>query len=218
MVYGVRQSRLSDTALKRHTAALFYRIFNQLSGDKIPENVGDFRLMDRKVIDAVLKLDEKNRFMKGIFSWVGFKTKAVQYHRAPRIAGTTNWNYWKLWNFALDGLISFSSLPLKVWTYIGAFISLFSFGYIANIIVRTLVYDNPVDGWSSLMVTILFFGGVQLISLGIIGEYLGRLFIESKNRPIYLIESVESVGDSAETNSIIQNSKADQMQDESESV
>ncbi|MGQ7848582.1 glycosyltransferase family 2 protein [Granulosicoccus sp. 3-233] len=191
MVYGVRESRGCDTPMKRNTSVLFYYIFNKLSRDKIPENVGDFRLMDRKVIDAVLSLEEKNRFMKGMFSWVGFKTKAVPYHRAPRAAGNTSWNYWKLWNFALDGVIGFSSLPLRVWTYIGAFISLFSFLFIANIVFRKLVFGNPVDGWSSLMVTVLFFGGIQLISLGIIGEYLGRLFIESKNRPVYLVDTVE---------------------------
>ena len=149
--------------------------------------------MDRKVINAVLSLGEKNRFMKGMFSWVGFKTKAVHYHRAARAAGSTSWNYWKLWNFALDGVIGFSSLPLRVWTYIGAFISLFSFAFIANVVIRKFMFGNPVDGWSSLMVTILFFGGIQLISLGIIGEYLGRLFIESKNRPIYLVDSVEEL-------------------------
>lgn len=191
MVYGVRESRRSDTVMKRSTAALFYFIFNLLSKDVIPENVGDFRLMDRKVVDAVLSLPEKNRFMKGMFSWVGFSSKGVPYHRATRFTGKTSWNYWKLWNLALDGVVSFSSLPLRIWTYIGALISLSSFLYIATIITRKILYGNPVDGWSSLMVTILFFGGVQLISLGIIGEYLGRLFIESKNRPIYLVESVD---------------------------
>lgn len=190
VVYGVRASRASDTALKRHTAALFYRVFNKLSRDRIPENVGDFRLMDRRVVDAVLSLPEKGRFMKGLFSWVGFKSIAVPYTRQARARGTSTWGYWKLWNFALDGLFGFSSLPLRIWTYAGALVAMVSLLYGAAIIVRKLVFDVAVDGWTSLMVAVVFFGGVQLISLGVMGEYLGRIFIESKNRPIYLVDSV----------------------------
>jgi len=193
VVYGVRENRDADSRLKRYTSSVFYRVFNKLSRDPIPENVGDFRLMDRRVVEAVLSMPEKNRFMKGIFSWVGFSSCSVGYRRNERSAGTTKWNYWKLWNFALDGLIGFSSIPLRIWTYAGIAISLLSFAYGGTIVFRKLVFGIAVEGWASLMVAVVFFGGVQLISLGVIGEYLGRIFVESKNRPIFLVDTVSDV-------------------------
>ena len=190
VVYGVRNNRMSDSVAKRATARWFYVLFNKLTNSKIPENVGDFRLMDRVVVTAVKELRERNRFMKGLFAWVGYKSIGVPYERPNRAAGYTKWNFWKLWNFALDGLISFSTVPLRVWTYLGVFISMVSMFYSIYIISRTLLYGIDVPGYASIMTAILFFGGVQLISLGVIGEYLGRLFIEVKNRPIYLVDKV----------------------------
>jgi polyisoprenyl-phosphate glycosyltransferase len=187
VVYGVRGSRESDGLVKRTTAGLFYRFFNKLTDLRIPENTGDFRLMDRKVVDALKLLPERNRFMKGLFAWVGYKQVGVEYIREARAAGTTKWNYWRLWNFALDGITSFSTLPLRLWSYVGAFISLLSFVYAAFLIVRTLVQGVDVPGYASLMVVMLFLGGIQLITLGIIGEYVGRLYRESKARPLYLV-------------------------------
>ena len=190
VVYGVRHNRMSDSVAKRATARWFYVLFNRLTQSKIPENVGDFRLMDRVVVQSVQKLQERNRFMKGLFAWVGYNSIGVPYERPNRAAGYTKWNFWKLWNFALDGFISFSTVPLRVWTYLGVFISMISMFYSVYIITSTLIYGIDVPGYASIMTAVLFFGGVQLISLGVIGEYLGRLFIEVKNRPIYLVDKV----------------------------
>jgi glycosyltransferase involved in cell wall biosynthesis len=187
VVYGVRGSRDSDGILKRTTAGLFYRIFNRLTDMKIPENTGDYRLMDRKVVDALKLLPERNRFMKGLFTWVGYRQVGVEYVREQRAAGTTKWNYWRLWNFALDGITSFSTLPLRLWSYVGATISVLAFLYATFLIIRTLVYGVDMPGYASLMVVMLFLGGIQLITLGIIGEYVGRLYRESKGRPLYLV-------------------------------
>lgn len=187
VVYGVRAERASDGPLKRWTAGAFYRLFNRLTATQIPADTGDFRLMDRSVVAAVRGLRERNRFMKGLFAWVGFRQTAVAYTRAPRAAGASSWTYWRLWNFALDGITSFSTVPLRLWSYIGAAVALSGFAYAAFLVVRTLAFGRDVPGFASIMVAVLFLGGVQLISLGVIGEYLGRLYLEAKGRPLYLV-------------------------------
>jgi polyisoprenyl-phosphate glycosyltransferase len=188
MVYAERRARDGETWLKRATSGLFYRLMQHLGRVQLPRNTGDFRLMSRRVVDAVLQLREQHRFMKGLFAWVGFPTMAVQYDRAPRQAGTTKWNYWKLWNLALDGITGFTVMPLKVATYLGLAVALFAVVFGAQLVIRTLLFGNPVAGYPSMMAVILFLGGVQLITLGVIGEYLGRVFNETKRRPLYLIE------------------------------
>ena len=188
VVYGVRIDRNADTFLKKMTANFFYKIYNLISETKIPDNVGDFRLLDRKVIDAVLSIKEKKLFMKGIFNWVGFKSIGVPYKRQQRAAGITKWSYWKLWNFALDGITSSTTLPLRIWTYFGAFVACFSFLYGFFIIIRTLIFGIDIPGYASLLVCILFLGGIQLLALGIFGEYIGRIFAEVKDRPLYIID------------------------------
>ena len=190
VVYGVRQSRNSDSLGKRLSADGFYRVFNKLTPTPVPANAGDFRLMDRRVVDRVRELPERTRFMKGLFAWVGFRSTAVTYDRPAREAGQSAWSYWKLWNFALDGLTSFSTMPLRVWTYVGLTVSLLSFLYASFLIIRTLFFGVDLPGYASLMVVILFLGGIQLISLGVIGEYLGRVFLEVKQRPLYLVDRV----------------------------
>ena len=197
MVYATRVERESDTVVKRMTASLFYTFYNRLTTVAIPPNAGDFRLMDRRVVDALRQLPERNRFMKGLFSWPGFKQAEITYTRQQRQHGTTKFNYWKLWNFAIDGLTAFSTVPLRIWTYLGGGIAMLAFVYAAFLIVRTLLYGIDVPGYASLMVVILFLGGVQLISLGIIGEYLGRTYDEVKQRPIYLIDTVYAYTDAS---------------------
>ncbi|MEB3219524.1 MAG: glycosyltransferase family 2 protein [Nostocales cyanobacterium 94392] len=187
VVYATRRSRRGDTWIKRFTANLFYQIIGQISHVQIPPNTGDYRLLDRCVVEAVKQMPEKTRFMKGIFSWVGFKQTSILYDRPTRYQGITKWNYWRLWNFAIDGITSFSLLPLKVWSYVGVIFSLTAFLYAALLIIRTLIFGIDVPGYASLMVAILFLGGVQLLTLGIIGEYIGRIFEEVKNRPLYLV-------------------------------
>ena len=162
---------------------------------RIPENVGDFRLMSRQSVDALKQLPERTRFMKGLFSWVGFYSIGVPYSRPARVAGETKWNLRQLWNFALDGIISFSTVPLRIWSYVGAVISLLSFVYASFIVIRTLVLGIDLPGYASLLTVVLFLGGIQLLTLGIIGEYLGRLFVEVKRRPIYVIEGEYMGGD-----------------------
>ena len=189
VVLARRIDRASDSFLKRKTAALFYRYNNKLSTIKIPENVGDYRLMDRVVIDALKTLPEKLRFMKGLFAWVGFKTVTLDYVRRPRLFGKTKFSGLTLWNFALDGITSFSTIPLKVWSYIGIIFAGISFGYAIFIIARVFILGVELPGYASLLVVILFLGGLQLVGVGILGEYLGRMFIEVKNRPLYLIRA-----------------------------
>ncbi|WGE63110.1 glycosyltransferase family 2 protein [Actinobacillus equuli subsp. haemolyticus] len=188
VVLAKRTDRTSDTFLKKTTALWFYKFHNKISKPKIEENVGDFRLMSRKVVESIKTLPEKNLFMKGILSWVGFDTAIIEYTREERIAGLTKFNGWKLWNLALEGITSFSSLPLKLWTYIGAFIASLSFLYAFFLIVSKVFWGNPVPGYPSLMTAILFLGGVQLIGIGVLGEYIGRIYIETKNRPKYIIK------------------------------
>lgn len=190
IAFGQRVERRSDTGTKRVTAGLFYRVFNGISGHPIDANAGDFRLMSRAAVDATLALRERNRFMKGLFAWVGFRSIAVPYERPARVAGTTKFNYWKLWNFALDGITSFSTAPLKIWTYVGGSVALIALIYTAVIVAQTLIFGRDVPGYASLMVVILVLGAVQLMSLGIIGEYLGRMYMETKQRPIYLVKDI----------------------------
>jgi polyisoprenyl-phosphate glycosyltransferase len=194
VVLAARASRRSDGAMKRTSAGWFYRVFNYVSHNPIPANVGDFRLMDRAVADAMMQLGERNRFMKGLFAWTGFPTATVEYARAERAVGETKWNYWKLWNFALDGIISFSTAPLKVWTYVGLLVAIGAVVYATVIILRTLMFGIDAPGYASLMVVVLFLGAIQLVSIGIIGEYVGRLFIETKQRPLYVLSGVYSSG------------------------
>jgi polyisoprenyl-phosphate glycosyltransferase len=187
VVLARRVDRSSDSFLKRKTAELFYRIHNRFSSVKIPENVGDFRLMDRVVVDAIKQLPEQQRFMKGLFAWVGFNAVTIDYARSPRAAGLTKFSGWKLWNFALEGITSFSSAPLKFWSYAGGVGALVSLAYALFLVIRTLVMGIDLPGYASLMVAIIFFGSVQLISVGMLGEYIGRIYMESKRRPLYVV-------------------------------
>ena len=190
-VYAQRRVREGETWLKRTSADLFYRMMQRIGRVQVPRDTGDFRLISRRVLDALKQLREHHRFMKGLFAWVGFPACAVQYDRAPRHAGKTKWNYWALWNFAIDGVTSFTVMPLKIATYMGLLVALGAVAYGGVIIMQTVLYGNPVPGYPSLVVIVLFLGGVQLITLGVIGEYLGRVFNETKQRPLYLIESYQ---------------------------
>lgn len=187
VVLAKRCDRSSDLWLKRKTAEWFYKIHNKISDTPIPENVGDFRLLNRAAVEALKQLPERERFMKGLFNWVGFKTAQIEYTRPGRKAGESKFAMVKLWNFALDGITSFSTAPLKIWSYLGFLISFFAFTYASIIIIRTLVYGIDIPGYASLLVVMLFLGGLQLIGIGVLGEYLGRIYIETKNRPIYII-------------------------------
>ena len=187
VVYGVRRNRATDSLPKRLTADLYYRAHNYLSSDKIPEHAGDFRLLDRSVVDVITSMPERNRFMKGLFAWGGFRQAAVEYDRVPRQVGKTKFRYWKLWTLALDGITSASTMPLWIWSYIGLVIAFFALVYAVFVIVRTTLFGIDVPGYPSLMVAVLFFGGLQLISLGVLGEYVGRILVEAKQRPIYVV-------------------------------
>ncbi len=187
VVYGKRVRR-HEGWLKRATAKLFYGSFNLLSPFNFPTNVGDYRLMDRSVVEVIKLLPEKSRFMKGLFAWAGFQAVEIPYHRPGRSKGKSKWNYWKLWNFALDGILNFSTIPLRIWTYVGGTIALGAFCYGLVIIGQKLIFGNDVPGYPSLMTCLLFLGGIQLLSLGIIGEYIARIFNEVKNRPLYVIK------------------------------
>ena len=188
VVYGLRVSRAGESWLKRSTAAAFYWLIARFADTPIPRNTGDFRLMSRRALDELKRLDERNRFMKGLFAWIGFPQIAVPYERPPRAGGQSSWNYWRLWNFALDGITSFTTLPLRLATYIGVLSALFAFCLGGWILFKTLVFGVDLPGYASTMLTMVFLGGVQLVALGIIGEYLGRLLLEVKRRPIYLLE------------------------------
>jgi glycosyltransferase involved in cell wall biosynthesis len=192
VVYGVRRNRTSDTLPKRLTAEWYYRAHNYLSADKIPEHAGDFRLLDRKVVDVIRLMPERNRFMKGLFAWAGFRQSAVEYDRVERKVGASKFNYWKLWTLALDGITSGSTLPLRVWSYLGGLIAFAALLYAGYLLVRTLLVGGDMPGYPSMMVAILFLGGVQLLSLGVLGEYVGRILVETKHRPIYVVR--ETIG------------------------
>jgi polyisoprenyl-phosphate glycosyltransferase len=190
VVYAKRTCRKSDGLLKRKTARLFYKVFNRMSDIKIPEDVGDFRLVDRAVIDAIKKLPEKDRFMKGLFCWPGLKHTVVEFERQKRAQGTSKYNYWNLWNFALSGITSFSTFPIRAGTYLGLTVASLSFVYGLWVIFKTIITGVDVPGYASLLVAVLFMGGVQLFFLGLLGEYIGRIYKEVKNRPIYFVADV----------------------------
>ena len=190
IAYGLRLSRDGDTRMKSASALLFYSWFNRISDTQIPSNVGDFRLLDRRVVAALHQLPERGRFMKGLFAWVGFPSIAVPFARANRQAGQTKWNYWRLWNFALEGIVGFSTAPLRIWTYIGVLLALLAVAYAFFILLRVLIVGIDVPGYASLIVVVLLGTALNLMSLGVIGEYVGRLFVEAKRRPIYLVEGV----------------------------
>jgi glycosyltransferase involved in cell wall biosynthesis len=194
VVYGTRASRAGETRFKKFTASTFYRVMGRLSQTPVPRDTGDFRLLSRRALDALKKVRERQRFMKGLFAWVGFKQKAVVYARDPRFAGETKWNYWKLWNFAIDGITSFSGAPLKVASYVGFVVAMFAFIFGSWVIAKALLFGDPARGYPTIMVAVLFLGGVQLMALGVIGEYLGRLYVEVKQRPLYLIDEYHPPG------------------------
>ncbi len=198
VVYAQRRSRAGESALKKATAALFYRLMQRISRVQIPVDTGDFRLLSRRAVDALAGLRERHRFMKGLFAWIGYPQKAIHYDRDPRHDGESKWSYLALWNFALEGITSFSTLPLKVATYLGMITALGAFLYGLFIILDTLFFGNPVAGYPSLLVVILFLGGIQLMALGVIGEYLGRMFDETKGRPLYLVRDYLPAGGEGE--------------------
>jgi glycosyltransferase involved in cell wall biosynthesis len=187
VVLARRADRSTDTWAKRGTAALFYRLHGAIGEIRIPDNVGDFRLMDRRVVDALRELPERCRFMKGMFAWVGFRTVTIDYVRAPRTEGQTKFSGWRLWNLALEGITGFSTVPLRVWTYMGLAVALVAFLYAVFIIARTLVLGIDIPGYASLLVVVLFLGGIQMIGIGVIGEYIGRIYLEAKQRPVYVV-------------------------------
>ena len=190
VVLAKRNDRQEDSFAKRFSSSLFYKLNNKISDVKLPDNVGDFRLFTRKVLNAINSLPENQRFMKGIFAWVGFRSITVEYKRPQRIAGSSKFNGWKLWNFALQGITGFGTLPLRIWTYIGFIVSFFAFIYASFLILRTLIMGIDLPGYASLVVIILFLGGLQLIGIGILGEYVGRIYMESKRRPPFIIDEI----------------------------
>jgi polyisoprenyl-phosphate glycosyltransferase len=187
IVYAVRSDRTSDSFTKRKTADWFYRVFNRVADTPIPEHAGDFRVLDRRVVDALNAMPERNRFMKGLYSWVGFKSAGVSVVRAAREEGESKWKYWRLWNFALSGIFAFSTAPLRVWSYVGAVFSVIGLLYAAYLVLRVLVQGADVPGYASIMVAVLFMGGLNLMTLGILGEYIGRIYTEAKQRPLYVV-------------------------------
>jgi glycosyltransferase involved in cell wall biosynthesis len=189
VVYGSRADRSSDTRMKRTSAQAFYRIFNRVSDLDIPESAGDFRLMDRQVVEALKQLPERNRFMKGLFAWVGFRQIGVPYARPERVAGTSSMGYVRLWRFALDGITSFSTAPLRVWSVIGFVSALIAVAFAIGLIVRVLIVGREVPGYASLMTVVLFGFAIQMMAFGVLGEYVGRLYQEVKGRPIYVVRA-----------------------------
>lgn len=192
MVLAKRVDRKADSKVKRITSEMFYSIIDKISDISIPNNVGDFRLLDRRVVDALKTYRERTRFMKGLFASLGFNQVTIEYSRPERVAGTTKWNYIQLYKLAIEGIISFTSLPLKIWSYIGGAISMLTFIYGIYLIIKTLLYGIDTPGYASLMVVTLFIGGLILMCLGIIGEYLSRIFIEVKQRPLYLVRDTKN--------------------------
>ena len=194
MVIAVRADRPGDTMLKTTTASAFYRVARRFADVPIPANAGDFRLLDRAVVEVLRKFPERSRFMKGIFAWVGFRQATVGYSRVSRAAGKSKWRYWRLWNYALDGLLSFTTAPLRIWTYLGFGLAALAGCYMIFIIARTVMLGVDVPGYPSLLVTVLFFSGLNMVGLGILGEYVGRIFLEVKRRPLYLVRSTVGLG------------------------
>ena len=188
VVYGTRSTRAGESRLKKVTAAAFYRVMERLSATPVPRDTGDYRLMSRRALEGLKKLRERQRFMKGLFAWVGYRQKAIVYERDARFAGSSKFNYWRLWNFALEGITSFSTAPLRIATYIGVLTALLAFVFGLFVFGKALLFGDPVRGYPTLMVVVLFLGGAQLMALGLIGEYLGRLYMEAKQRPLYLVD------------------------------
>ncbi|MDO9165174.1 MAG: glycosyltransferase family 2 protein [Rhodoferax sp.] len=184
-----RTGRDGETVVKKATAHLFYRLINRLSDVSIPSDVGDFRLFSRRAVDALNRLPESNRFMKGLFAWIGFPQITIDYHREARAAGVGKWPYWKLWNFALEGVTSFSTVPLRVASYVGFLSAFGAFVYALYFLVKTYIWGDPVKGFPTLIEFVLLLGGLQLMAIGIMGEYVGRMYLESKRRPLYLLDS-----------------------------
>jgi len=188
VVYATRSARAGETGLKRLTAAAFYRTMEMLSDVAVPRDTGDFRLLSRRALGALSQLRERQRFMKGLFTWIGYRQTSVKYMRDPRLAGATKWNYWRLTQFAIEGITSFSSAPLKLATWTGLFAAVLAFLLGLKVLIKALLNGDPVPGYPSLMVVVLFLGGIQLLAIGVIGEYIGRNYAESKQRPLYFIE------------------------------
>lgn len=188
-VHGTRLAREGEGWFKRASAHAFYRVIQRLSKTPVPADTGDFRLLSPRALSALRELRERHRFMKGLFGWVGFRRVAVPYRREARLAGRSKFNAWKLWNFALEGITSFSTAPLRLATYVGVATALLAFAYGLWIVAKALFWGDAVAGWPTMMSVILFLGGMQLVALGLIGEYLGRLYMESKQRPLYLVDT-----------------------------
>lgn len=195
VVYGVRKDRRSDSMAKRWTSSLYYRLHNLISDDRIPANAGDFRLLDRRVVDVIRTLPERNRFMKGIFAWSGFEQSSIEYIRDQRKSGKTKYSYWKLFTLAIDGITASSTAPLRIWSYIGGLIAMLAFAYAAFVVVATMLYGPSVNGYPSIITAVMFLGGIQLVSLGVLGEYVGRILIETKQRPLYVMRSSVGMND-----------------------
>lgn len=195
VVYAQRRVREGETWFKKATAFAFYRVIQRLTRVKIPADTGDFRLLSRRALDSLQALREQHRFMKGLYAWVGYPQKAVPYDRSPRHAGQTKWNYWGLWNFAIEGITSFSTAPLKLASYLGILVAVGALLYAIWIVYKTIAFGEDVRGYPSLMVVILFLGGVQLVTIGILGEYLGRMFDETKRRPLYFVTEYAPAAD-----------------------
>ena len=189
VVNAVRMDRGSDTWFKRQSARIFYKLYNRMSAFPLQPNVGDYRLLDREVVDILNGMPERIRFMKGLFSWLGFRPHNIEYQRQARSAGTTKWNFWSLWNFAIDGITASTTLPLRIWSYIGGILAGIASLYAIFLFMRTLIDGVDVPGYSSLMVVLLSIGAVNMIALGIIGEYVGRIAIEVRQRPLYIVEA-----------------------------
>jgi polyisoprenyl-phosphate glycosyltransferase len=185
--------RDTDDASKRISAGLFYRFYNKIADVQIPDNTGDFRLMDRRVVEAVKNLPEKTRFMKGLFAWVGFKQVGLDCRREARAAGTTKWRFWKLWNFALDGIAASSTVPLRIWTYFGVAIAVLSTIYAISLTIHTILYGTDVPGYASMMVSMLLLSSMNIIATGVLGEYVGRIYNEVRNRPLYLVRETRGL-------------------------
>jgi glycosyltransferase involved in cell wall biosynthesis len=196
VVYGTRASRAGESGVKKFTSAVFYRVMERLSHTPVPRDTGDFRLLSRRALDALKQVRERQRFMKGLFAWVGYRQRAIVYERDPRFAGSSKFNYWRLWNFAIEGITSFSTAPLRLATYVGLLTALAAFVFGVFVFVKAVFYGDVVRGYPTLLLVILFLGGVQLMALGTIGEYLGRLYMEAKQRPLYLVEEQHPAGSS----------------------
>jgi glycosyltransferase involved in cell wall biosynthesis len=199
VVNAKRADRSSDSWFKRHSAEAFYALFDRISNYAIPRNVGDFRLLDRKVVDQLNAIEERIRFNKGIVAWLGYKAVEVTYTRNSREAGSTKWRAWSLWNFALDGITGSSTLPLRIWSYVGGFLAILALCYAVFLVIRTLIFGVDQPGYASLMVVTLILGGANMIAIGILGEYVGRISIEVKRRPLFLVEETYDLPRSNQT-------------------